>query len=781
MRSSAILSLLCLALGTQAALAQPAQCPPKQHVVYIRKGDNDTLAGRKLLTDTLINGVQTPNTSVLLAPDVVIDFRDVVGAPTSSPLIRFAHCVTLASYLPDQGPVATARSADSSSPPSNEMPAAIARTTRGALSPLTGLQTPPTPGSGRTPHTLGPLLIYGINPNRTDDPVFLEANCNDPTVETGYGEGARIAGIRIRGPNLNDHFTGESGINITGCHDVEISNMDIAGWGGQAIGVDDLAHFTAIPTSQPSEILILIHDNYIHHNQHSSSGHSSLGYGIDVGRGAFVVISQNVFDYNKHSITAGGDAGGYRALRNLILKGGGFQNSPVMRDIQVFDVHGTANCVELPSVGGVWGGIGIGAGIGAAVGWLVGGGPVGGGVGAIVGGLVGGLYGWLSDASHHRFNCGDAGFAFTFAENTFQYKKTIDINIRGKPKGPAIISGNIFVRSDRDAAIELDSPQAVEVTSTNRYNIETFGNYGVCDIDGDGLDDLFLATGVTWWFSSAGMYPWSYLKADSAELKNLKLGDVDGDGHCDVVKDAGGGAWMVSRGATGDWQPLGNYLAPLSDVQWGRFDPNAPDLNRGVRSPTHAFWRGDGGFWFATPFSQPNGWTVLGTSSFPLSDLRFGDFTGDGVTDVLANEGPGAHWAIAKSAREVWTPLGSPEHDPVKNLFIANMDADDNVDDLLRLDVQPVITAQPTPGVLTFTVTWQRSRNGTSAWTSWKSYPLSYNSYTPDHVLPGYGFVGQFRGAPGASALTIDTDRIGHFYSPAQGRDREEWQSLFAY
>jgi hypothetical protein len=743
MKSSGLIAVLIVAVATPGAFAQRPPCPvQKRNVVYIPKGANADMV--KAVRDN----VGTPNTTVLLAPDVDIDFSDVVGESTEDPVIVFAHCVTLASYLPEDGP----------------------------------------PGSGRTPHSVGPVLRYWTDNTKKPpkDRAFLNADCSgNPADEANFGDGARISGIRIFGLDFNDHFSGETGISIKGCHDVEISNCEIAGWGEAAIETDDAAHVSGIPTATPGEILVRIHDNYIHHNQHSSTGNHAAGYGVNVSKGAFAEIFQNVFDYNRHSITAGGTAGGYRAMRNLVLKGGGYHGSFFERNIHIFDVHGTANCpVDLPGVGGFWGGAGIGAGVGAFVGGLIGG-PIGAGIGALVGGLLGGLYGLLADSSHHWFNCGDAGFSFTFEENTFQYTKTTDIHIRGKPKGPTVINGNIFARgadpSDQDAAIDLESPDAVEVTSTNQYAVETFGQYGVCDIDGDGIDDLFLPTGVTWWFSSAGQYPWSFLKRDSAVLKDLKLGDVDGDGRCDVIKDAGGGAWMVSRGATGDWQPLGNFLAPLSDTHLGRFDPQVRDHRPGIRRPpTHAFWRGDNGFWFVTPLSQPNGWTLVESSSFPFADLRFGDFTGDSVTDVLGNEG--GHWAISESAREQWRTLNPTLNDVVKNqnIFIANMDAGDNVDDILRLDVEPNFSVFSLPNV-TLKFTWQRSENGITPWTPWKSYAFTYKAYSPDspdYFPSSYGFVGQFQSSPGASTLSIDPNRIGHFYSRPQGKDQQEWLTL---
>jgi hypothetical protein len=48
----------------------------------------------------------------------------------------------------------------------------------------------------------------------------------------------------------------------------------------------------------------------------------------------------------------------------------------------------------------------------------------------------------------------------------------------------------------------------------------------------------------------------------------------------------------------------------------------------------HAFWRMLDGEWRVTSLSAPN-WQHEQSLSFPMSELRFGDFTGDGVTYVL--------------------------------------------------------------------------------------------------------------------------------------------------
>ena len=113
-----------------------------------------------------------------------------------------------------------------------------------------------------------------------------------------------------------------------------------------------------------------------------------------------------------------------------------------------------------------------------------------------------------------------------------------------------------------------------------------------------------------------------------------------------------GREWVISSGGKGDWTSIGTFGVPLSEVVFGRFDPNVQDPRPGeTRRTTHAFRRAPDGQWFLTALAAP-AWEHAQSSSFPLSKLRFADFTGDGVTDVLAVES--GRWAISESARTSW-------------------------------------------------------------------------------------------------------------------------------
>lgn len=163
-----------------------------------------------------------------------------------------------------------------------------------------------------------------------------------------------------------------------------------------------------------------------------------------------------------------------------------------------------------------------------------------------------------------------------------------------------------------------------------------------------------------------------------------------------------------------------------------------------------------------------------------MAELRFGDFTGDGVTDVLAIDR--GRWAISESARGSWTRLNSDLNDPVRNLFIANMDPDDNIDDILKLDVQSTRTSFFGTTYIVTRAKWYRSKNGRGSWELWKSYEFRYPA-APEFVGGGQGFVGRFGVAPGGGTMLIGPDRFGRFHSKAEIAvgAAPDWLSVFAY
>ena len=144
--------------------------------------------------------------------------------------------------------------------------------------------------------------------------------------------------------------------------------------------------------------------------------------------------------------------------------------------------------------------------------------------------------------------------------------------------------------------------------------------------------------------------------------------------------------------------------------------------------------------------------------------MQFGDFTGDGVTDVLAIDG--GHWSISESALGTWRPLNGALSDDGSRLVVAIMDALDNVDDLLKFETRASGNQ--------IVATWSRSKNGTDPWEPFATY-----SFSKTDAANIRGFAGRFGAALGGATLVIAPDRRGHFHGITE--TNQDWQSVFPY
>jgi len=97
-------------------------------------------------------------------------------------------------------------------------------------------------------------------------------------------------------------------------------------------------------------------------------------------------------------------------------------------------------------------------------------------------------------------------------------------------------------------------------------------NFLVGYLDGDGIDDVFMATGAAWYYSSRGNAEWQFLNAKIETADTLLIGDFDGDGVADVFTQIGDN-WMVSWGGRSEWQLLSsNHRANLTIPDRGMVD-----------------------------------------------------------------------------------------------------------------------------------------------------------------------------------------------------------------
>lgn len=686
-------------------------CPTEGNIVEIT-GSSDIVVRRRLMMRLPVLLGQD-GVIIRLGPDVNLDFSERLpngSEPRVDFPINFGRCVTLTS-VDHLGPINGQLRG-----PITIRPYRVSGTPM--VGGVTGVGSVKEARSAKSP---GPILKYGKKTG-----IFFEIRC---FVDGQNNDGARISGFRLIGPSYGQQSDKQFGVRIDRCLDVEISNMEIAGWGGDGIVIQDDDH--APNSSGPLGRIthsdqVKIHDNYFHHNQHPSTGGfacvggSAEGYGVGVGHGAWARIYRNVFDFNRHSIAADGDTGGYIAERNLVLKGGGYHGTTCNTYTHNFDVHGTG-CS------------------------------------------------WSSDL------CGNAGLQFSYVDNAFQYTRDNNIKIRGVVGIQAFFNGNIFPHSDRDDAINLYSDQRVTFGADNHYEVDSYGRYAMCDFDGDAIDDLFLPTGASWWYSSYGEFQWTFLGAKKERIKQLEWGYFDNDQRCDLLSEQNG-QWMISSGGTGDWKPFGQFGVRLGDVDFGRFDPSVRDNRPGVtRQTTHAFRRGPDGQWYVHPLNvspvTAAQWQPVQSSQVPANQLRLGDFTGDGVTDVLAVDN--GRWSISESGVGQWRRLNPTLGAPLRDVIIANMDRNDNIDDILRMDQAVTINN----GTRRTVIRWYRSRNGADPWVLWKTYVFNASAYA--EAIPVFGYAGRFGAAPGGGTLTIDPERKGRFYSAAE--TAPDWESLYWY
>ena len=502
------------------------------------------------------------------------------------------------------------------------------------------------------------------------------------------GHNVRITNLRLRGPsrsNGGDQAQSNAISVVEGDSEAWndfrgsiIDRNDISDWAWRGVYVKGLETTSACtdptdPRGWPA--FTWVARNFIHHNRAYEKG-----YGVNANSGGFPLIDGNVFTENRHAIAATEASAhtGYRAWHNLVLSEAPWQRSTF--HTHDFDVHGRAS----------------------------------GGKGGRAGGYVD-LY-----------------------RNTFLGTNRHNFEIRGMPCKFVDVRNNVFVQERQDALSvdvgvfsSIDVPFVVPQPRAQFDQPNPTRGLGVGDFDGDGVQDLFLATGSAWYYSPQGVAEWRFLNDNPDRLDTLLFGDFDGDGRTDVL-GKNGRRLVASWGGASDWDTVTETAAPMRDLAIGDFDAS------GLADIFYA----DGATWFVAYDNRP--FVEVNTSSYRVRQLRFGDFDGSGTTDVFGVVS-GA-WRVSYSAVSAWTFLRSRLSDTVNSLHVADFDGNGTAD-VATLDILPVFNL--------LRYRWRVSRDGIGGW----------GALTPPTFLP-----------PAAiGAFVADDPRAGLL----QWNDNAFWRALY--
>ena len=246
------------------------------------------------------------------------------------------------------------------------------------------------------------------------------------------------------------------------------------------------------------------------------------------------------------------------------------------------------------------------------------------------------------EGPHHQG--GTSGDYFDVGWNTVLATTHKNVDDRGTPCRFTAIHDNVFRQSKSDAIESHSTIPLVFWSNDFGDTPHPMDDLAVGDFDGDGIDDVFVGTGAAWYFSSGGAAEWRFLNRMPERASSLRFGDFDGDGRTDVI--AVHGAHVdISWGGLSPWQTINVVAWPISDIAVGDFDGDRiADL-----------FLATGSEWFFAPGGR--NWTPFATSSIRVPDLRFGDFTKVGRTQVL-RVSASHEWQIVRQVGATWDSLG---------------------------------------------------------------------------------------------------------------------------
>jgi hypothetical protein len=437
------------------------------------------------------------------------------------------------------------------------------------------------------------------------------------------GDGVRFDHLRLRGPS------GGSG------EEPHVTAIRVDSARGFRFDHNEIFHFPRSAVSVADELerirrgsgIARIEDSFFHHNQRAA-----FGYGVVVGSGAWAQVERNVFNWHRHAFSHDGSVeSGYLAYRNYLLEGTtGYYAGEYWG--QHFDIHGTGEDGHYGTAGEYF-----------DIGWNT-----------------------VRGEQAGTFNLGNRPV----------------LRVRGTPTDHVDFHDNVTAQSEEHAvttcwAVGWSCADADIRTWANQFDHDQSMQLGVAELDGDGRSDVFLATGVTFWYSSGGIAEWRYLQTAPGRARELRFGELDDvryDNRLvdDVLRLGEDGALYYSSGGRGPWTFLATPVGPYSDLHVADFNGDGRDdlFNRSADGRWHVR---DGltGTWSVNP----------APTTVPFSELRFGQFDSIPGIDVIYRAL--GTLRISSSGTQPWVTLDFDDPGSLDGAIVADFDGDGR-DDLAR-------------------------------------------------------------------------------------------------